>query len=107
MLLRDAVLCWTPNRHPFAGYPTAGQLFVTTVPLPRHDYGHVKTYGRVNREWTEATAHQRRSKLQRLFTQMIHEDMLAEADVRKALSVIDDILVVTLSAEAPELEGQD
>ena len=102
MILKEAVFCWTPNRPPFDGRPTAGTIRGETVPIPRHDYGHVKTYGRTNAEWTNATNAQRKWKLQKLFTQMLHEDFIPEEAVREALSVIHDVDPQSLSAEPIE-----
>ncbi|MBZ9891482.1 hypothetical protein LB559_26500 [Mesorhizobium sp. BR1-1-3] len=99
MLAKDAVICWTPDRPPFHDRPMAGTIMVTTAPLPQHDYGHVKTYGAVNLDWRQMDAYDRRQKLQRLFTQIIHKDCVPEIDARLALSVIDDVLIDDLHSQ--------
>lgn len=101
--LIDAVFCWTPAD---AAMPTAGKVFVTTVPMPAGDYGYMKTSGRVFGRWPTHTHAERFQILQTLFAQMIHRDGLEENVAREALADVDDLDVKFLSNNPAHLDGQ-
>lgn len=106
MILKDAMIVWTPARGVFENEPTAGQIAVTTIPQPAELRAHPMSTGACDLDWRETTDVGRRELLQRYFTQFIHRDHLNDTAVRDALGVIEDINTQHLSAKAPP-EGDD
>lgn len=102
MLLRDAMIVWTPDRDMWQGRPTSGQIAVTTIPEAPPLKAHPMSVGACDLSWREADDAGRRKLLQRYFTQIVHRDGLDQNRAREALSVIEDINPVHLSAEKPD-----
>jgi hypothetical protein len=102
MLLKDAMIVWTPNRDGWLGRPTTGQVAVTTIPSVPSLKKHPMSAGACDHNWREADAARRRELLQRYFTQIVHRDGVNEQVARQALSVIDDINPAYLSADKPD-----
>jgi hypothetical protein len=105
MLIKDAMIVWTPNRDIWKDSPTSGQIAVTTIPEAPALNAHPMSTGACDHNWSETDDAGRHELLQRYFTQMIHRDRLDEAVVRRALSVIDDVNPNRLSAERPDPNG--
>lgn len=100
MLLRDAMIVWTPDRDMWMGRPTSGQIAVTSIPEAPPLKAHPMSVGACDR-WQEADDAGRRKLLQRYFTQIVHEDGIDQNRAREALSVIEDINPAHLSADKP------
>jgi hypothetical protein len=107
MMLRDAMIVWTPNRGIWRDRPTAGQIAVTTIPEHPRLKEHPMSTGACDHNWRETDDAGRRELLQRYFTKIIHDDGIGEDAARQVLSVIEDINPAHLSADKPEPEDDD
>ena len=107
MLLKDAMIVWTPNRDIWKESPTSGQIAITTIPEHRPLKQHPMSAGACDDNWREADAAGRRALLQRYFTQIVHRDGISEQVARQALSAIEDINPAHLSADKPQPDNDD
>jgi hypothetical protein len=106
MLLRDAMIVWTPDRDMWKGRPTSGQIAVTSIPEAPPLKVHPMSAGACDHDWQETDDAGRRKLLQRYFTQIIHADGIDENRAREALSVIEDINPAHLSVDKPDLDDE-
>ncbi|WP_192385759.1 hypothetical protein [Mesorhizobium silamurunense] len=91
MLLKDALIVWTPNRAPFENLPTAGKIAVTTLPEPDALKAHPSSYGASDIEWTQASNAQRHKLLSEKLENIAKDDQLDPSDILDSLGGIDDI----------------
>jgi hypothetical protein len=106
MLLKDAMIVWTPDRDLWKDRPTSGQIAVTSIPEAPALKAHPMSAGACDANWREADDAGRRQLLQRYFTQIVHRDGVGEKQARQALSVIEDINPEHLSADRPEPDDE-
>jgi hypothetical protein len=102
MLLRDAMIVWTPNRDLWKGKASAGKIAVTAIPEAPALMTHPMSVGACDLNWREADDVGRRELLQRYFTQIIHRDNIDTDRAREALSAIEDINSIHLSEHKPD-----
>src|SRR5882757_146321 len=102
MLLRDAMIVWTPDRDLWKGKATTGQIAVTSIPEAPPLKDHPMSVGACDHNWREADEAGRRKLLQRYFTQIVHRDGVDQNKVREALSAIEDVNPAHLSDEKPD-----
>ena len=104
MLLRDAMIVWTPDRDMWKGQLRSGKIAVTKIPAAPSLADHFMSVGACDLSWREADDAGRRKRLQTYFTQIVHRDGIDENLAREALSVIEDINPVHLSSDKPDTD---
>ena len=98
----DAMLVWTPDRDPWKGAATAGQVEVTTIPEKPDLRDHPMSLGACDQGWRDLDEAGRLRRLQQCFSHMINHDGIAEEVARAAMARIDDVRGYPFSSEKPE-----
>src|SRR5262249_33858276 len=88
----DAMFVWTPDRDRFASglYPLKGKIAATTIPESAANKQHPMSWGACNADWVDTDDAGRLRMAQRLVSELIHQDNIPEAEVRKAFAQVDE-----------------
>jgi hypothetical protein len=82
-------------------FPLKGRMAATTIPESAENRQYPMSYGACNLNWEEADDAERLQLAQRLVSQLINEDNIPEAEIRKEFSQVEEFTICRTPGSMP------
>ena len=86
----EVVVAWVPNRESFSAYQQRGNVIVFVPPETIETQSFTHTVGANTSGWKEAGVSGRQQRMQRVVTEMIHDDKIRLEVIQAALCQVDE-----------------